>query len=712
VPARVEKREHGSTVGVGDVWMLLTAQWSSPASKRTGSQRTLRLFLGMARRRSGRSRGSPHEDAAAAGAIRNRDSIARRVVIATLALALVVGAVFATLLRSIEDARSAERSARHSQDVLIAANGLELRVLDLETGQRGFILTRQMQFLVPWQQARATLPQEELALLKLVAGDPTQEARVREIVAATRSYIDDYSMPLVHAAERNDPSVKTVAVTAEGEARVNAIRADFARLLDAERRTSAATARASADAAHRAYAAVVVGIGASIALLALYAAYLTRAIVRPIRRVATLTGRLAGGDLAARLPETGVGEIGALQRAFNVMGASLELSRDELAALADEQAGLRRVATLVAQGASPDDLLAAVASEIGQLLPADYAIIGRYDANGTEFTAVGNWSREGDSAGFPTTLAVGGRNVTALVWQTRRTARIDPDETASGPVAAYHRALGVRSTVGVPINVEGHLWGIVIAASTRDESMPEDTETRLGRFTELVSTAIANAEAQAALTASRARIIVTADEARRRFERDLHDGAQQRFVTVALRVRAAQAAVPPDLPELAYELDHAADELTRGIDELRHFAQGIHPAILAEGGLRPALRKLARASTVPVDLDVRANGRLPERVEVAAYYVVSEALTNAAKHGQASSVTVRVETAGDVLRVGVHDDGVGGARFGRGSGLVGLKDRVEALGGEITLQSEPAAGTSLSIELPLTDDAGASQDGP
>ena len=185
-------------------------------------------------------------------------------VLATVALALVVGAVFATLLLTIEDARTAQRSARHSQDVLIAANGLEERVLDLETGLRGFILTRQMEFLVPWQRALATLPQEGPALLRLVKGDPTQEARVREILAAARSYIDDYSKPLVKAAEQNDPSAKTVAATAEGEARVNAIRADFAQLLEAERRTSIATARASNDAAHRAYAVAVVGIGATI----------------------------------------------------------------------------------------------------------------------------------------------------------------------------------------------------------------------------------------------------------------------------------------------------------------------------------------------------------------------------------------------------------------------------------------------------------------
>jgi signal transduction histidine kinase len=385
------------------------------------------------------------------------------------------------------------------------------------------------------------------------------------------------------------------------------------------------------------------------------------------------------------------------------MGASLERGRDQLAALAAEQGGLRRVATLVAQGTSPSDVLAAVAHEIGQLLPVDRAVIGRYDANGAELNVVGGWSREPDAPDYPSTFALGGRNVTTLVWQTSAPARLELDEPASGPIAPHLEAMGIRSTVGVPINVEGRLWGIVIVASSRGEPMRDDTEERLRRFTELVSTAIANAEAQAELTASRARIIVTADETRRRFERDLHDGAQQRFVTAALRVRAAQSAVPPDLPELAGELEVAAVELARAIDELRDFAHGIHPAILAAGGLGPALDSLARAAAVPVDLVMHTRGRLPERIEVAAYYVVSEALTNAAKHGHATSVTVRVEAMGDTLRVDIRDDGVGGAEFGRGSGLVGLKDRVEALSGEITLQSEPTAGTLLSIELPLTD---------
>jgi signal transduction histidine kinase len=646
--------------------------------------------------------------AATVAAIRNPGGIAQRMLLASVALALVVGAGFAILLLPVQEARNAERSALHSQDVLIAAHGLEQRVLDLERGQRGFILTRQPRFLMPWQQAREELPQEERALLGLVRGDPAQQARVREIARAARSYIDDYSVPLVNAAARGDPSAKTVAATAEGEARVRVIRADFAGLLEAERRTSAATAGASARAARRAYAGLVVGIVVSLALVALYAGYLTRAIVGPIRRAAALAGRVAGGDLTARLPETGVGEIGALQRSFNVMGASLERGRDELTALADEQAGLRRVATLVAQGSSAGDLLAAVAAEIGQLFPVDYVLIGRYEDAG-DITTVGSWSRHAGPADFPGEWAAGVRKLAALVRRTGRPARTQPDGPAPDPRAPNARARRIRSSVGVPISVEAHLWGIVIAATTHEEPIPDATETRLGSFTELVSTAIANAEAKAALTASRARIVVTADEIRRRFARDLHDGAQREFVNVSLRLELARAAMPPDLPDVAAELDETVVELNAAIRSLGDFARGIHPTTLTRDGLRPALDALARQSAVPVDLELRTDGRLPEPIEVAAYYIVSEALTNAAKHARASCLTVRIEAAGDRLRLGVRDDGVGGADFGGGSGLVGLKDRVEALGGWITVQSKPAAGTSLEVELPFTETVGASR---
>ena len=250
---------------------------------------------------------------------------------------------------------------------------------------------------------------------------------------------------------------------------------------------------------------------------------------------------------------------------------------------------------------------------------------------------------------------------------------------------------GVRGAVASPIVVEGRLWG-AIAAGSRRGRLPADTEQRLADFTELVATAIANAESQAELTTSRARIVAAADQARRRIERDLHDGAQQRLVSLALQLRAARAAVPPELGDLGADLDRAAAAAAGALDELREIARGIHPAILAEGGLRPALKVLARRSPVPVDLQVRADGRLPEPVEVSAYYVVAEALTNAAKHARASAVSVQVEVAGDVLRVAVRDDGAGGADFTGGTGLAGLKDRVEALGGRIFLDSPPRGG--------------------
>jgi signal transduction histidine kinase len=310
------------------------------------------------------------------------------------------------------------------------------------------------------------------------------------------------------------------------------------------------------------------------------------------------------------------------------------------------------------------------------------------------------------SNGFPPVVVgdrepVGGRNVTSLVFETGQLARIDSYEDATGPVGDIALEVGVRASVGAPISIAGELWGVMIVAS-RSEPLPADTEARLAGFTELAATAVANAEARAEVTASRARIVAAADQARRRIEQDVHDGAQQPLVTLALRLRAARAAVPPELGELGAELDRATALATGALYELREIARGIHPAVLAKGGLRLALNALARRSPVPVDLQVHTDGRLPEPVEVSAYYLVAEALTNAAKHARATAIGVEVQVVGHLLVVAVRDDGVGGAGLAGGSGLAGLKDRVEALGGRIVLHSPRGAGTSLRAELPLT----------
>lgn len=393
---------------------------------------------------------------------------------------------------------------------------------------------------------------------------------------------------------------------------------------------------------------------------------------------------------------------------FTVVGAYVSILIGELAQLAEERAAsgrvetaLRRVATLAARSAPPEELFAAVPKEAGQLLEAGQMTMIRYASDDTS-TIVANWRRTGDAV--PPVGArepIGGRNLTTTIWQTGRPARIDGYADASGAAAVAAREAGFRAAAGAPILVQGRLWGALIAGALDDRPLPVDTEARLASFTELVATAIANAENLAELTASRARVVAAADETRRRIERDLHDGAQQRLVTLSLALQAAQRAVPPQLSELDGELSQVAEGLADVLEDLQEMARGIHPAILAHGGLEPALKALARRSSVPVELDVRATEALPMRIEVAAYYVVSEALTNAAKHAHASVVHVNADAAGGALRLRVRDDGAGGADPVRGTGLVGLKDRVEALGGRITVQSPAGAGTCLEIELPL-----------
>jgi signal transduction histidine kinase/uncharacterized protein YoaH (UPF0181 family) len=424
-------------------------------------------------------------------------------------------------------------------------------------------------------------------------------------------------------------------------------------------------------------------------------------VAAPITVEGRLWGALAAVSKAVRpLPPDAERRLAEFTELVATAIANAE-SREELDRLVEEQAALRRVATLVALEASPAEVFEAISAEVGRLVPADAAALCRYETDGT-VTALGGWSRRGDPHVQVGERVVAERGTAARkVFETQRPARVSGYEEASGRGRDTASAAGWRSTVGAPVIVEGRLWGLVVVASTTDRPLPLDTEGRLVEFTELLATAITNAETRGELEASRARIVATADATRRRIERDLHDGAQQQLLSLALQVRAAQANAPAQLGGHRAELSHIAEGLTDVLDGLREIALGLHPAILAEGGLGPALKTLARRSAVPVELEVRADGRLPEAVEVTAYYVVSEALTNAAKHAGASNVRVTVEVSSGLLRVVVRDDGHGGADPVRGSGLLGLKDRSEAIGGTMSLESPHGAGTSLRVELPL-----------
>ena len=367
--------------------------------------------------------------------------------------------------------------------------------------------------------------------------------------------------------------------------------------------------------------------------------------------------------------------------------------------IAEEQAALRRVAMLVARAAPSAEVLTAVTEETGRLLGADFTTMARYGPDDTT-TVVATWGCADVAVRVGARMKLGGQNLHTMIFQTRRPARIDDYAGASGPVAEVARALGIRAAAGVPVSVAGRLWGVMTAGS-RAGPLQAGTGARLAGFTELAGTAIADAEAQAALAAARARIVATADATRRRIERNLHDGAQQRLVSLALDLRAVQAAAGARNRGVVHELDRISAGLDDVLEDLREIARGLHPAILAERGLNPALKALARRSAIPVRLDIQIEGRLPESAETAAYYTVSEALTNAAKHARATAADVQVAETDGVLRVRVRDDGRGGADFSQGSGLLGLMDRAEALGGHFRLHSPPGAGTTLEIELPL-----------
>jgi signal transduction histidine kinase len=454
-------------------------------------------------------------------------------VIASGLLALLVGGAFGVLLVALGDEREALDLSQHSERVLVSARALERLVIDLETGERGFLLTSDERFLEPWTDAQAALP-DAMSELEGLARVPRQHERAQAITGGISSYLEDYSRPVVAAARRGDPAARSVATAEEGRRRVDVLRTEFDRLRATERGLASDRQDRANAATGRAVAAAVAGLVGSVLLILLVGGYLARAIVIPVRRAAAMAGRLAGGDLSVRMPETGVGEISALERSFNTMARSLETSRAEL-------------------------------------------------------------------------------------------------------------------------------------------------------------------------TASRARVVAAGDDALRRIERDLHDGTQQRLVSLGLELRAAEAMVPPESDELRARLSHAAQGLAEAVEDLQEISRGIHPAILSKGGLGPALKALARRSAVPVELDLRVDRRLPEPVEVTAYYVVSEALTNAAKHANPSVIRVEAEAADGAVRIAVRDDGAGGADPDHGSGLVGLQDRVEAIGGLLEVTSPPGGGTSLLVTIPLGD---------
>jgi signal transduction histidine kinase len=389
----------------------------------------------------------------------------------------------------------------------------------------------------------------------------------------------------------------------------------------------------------------------------------------------------------------------ALDEAGAALAVENERLHRELRARLEEERALRRVATLVAQEHEPEMVLGVVTEEVARHLGADASLTVRYDSP-ERATIVSEWSAPG-VASFPSgEIEMTPELAVAQVYATRAPARADSYEGLPGKYPALLREIGMRASVAAPILVDGELWGAVAASSTA-EPFPADAEVRLGAFAELVAQAIANVDARVKLKESRARIVEAADEARRRIERDLHDGAQQHLVSLAVSLRfLAQRAEPAT----AWGIEGCIADLQTALSELRELARGLHPAVLTERGLEAALPSLTAHSPVPVVLDADLEGRLSPAHETALYFVAAEALTNVAKYAGATTATVTLRSNDGWAEITVADDGVGGARPEHGSGLRGLADRVEALGGRLAVVSPPGKGTTVSARLPMAMD--------
>jgi PAS domain S-box-containing protein len=373
----------------------------------------------------------------------------------------------------------------------------------------------------------------------------------------------------------------------------------------------------------------------------------------------------------------------------------------KLRMLLSEQAALRRVATVVAREGEHAEVFAAVAEEVAQLLGADGAGLVRYEPDG-HGVLVGTWTQSGTPPlATGSVVELESETAAGVVYRTGQAGRCDHFEGREGSMAHTLEESGFRSSIGAPIYVEGRMWGALAVATTGEDPLPEHAEWRLGSFAELVAQALANADAREQLAASRVRLVEAGDAERRRLERNLHDGAQQRLVALSLLVRHAQSRLPGDPEQARRLLETAGDELAAGLEDLRELARGIHPAVLSDRGLAAALEDVAHRAPVPVDVASVPAERLPESVEVAAYYLVSEALTNTAKYAEASSATLSISRVHERVVVEVADDGIGGADLTGGSGLRGLDDRIAALGGRLEIDSPRGRGTTIRATIPI-----------
>jgi len=471
-----------------------------------------------------------------------RAGLTTRLLAAAVVLAVIITAAFAFLLFAMASVNRAMGAATHSAQEIFVARDIRRALGDIETSQRGFIITGDQSFLGPWEVGRDRLP-ERLSTLRKLVDEPGQAIRAEQLERDALSYLNEYAIPLVAAARRGEPWVKSLAVSEDGKKRMDTIRTELEVYLSSELSMSLAEQAEEEHLYHRATMVAGGGIAVSVLVIAIGSVYLARTVLHPVRRTAQMAERLAAGDLSARMPQTGSAEIGVLEQNFNSMAESLQQNRDELARLNDEQTALRHVATLVAEGRPANEIFSAVTEEIGLLLRADITRLVRFETDGTG-TVCAAWTQGRDA------VPVGARiDIQATVAEH---VRKSGDPARRTEVSPPELPEGTYSAVGAPIMVGGAPWGAITGLSPIDRALPDAMEVRMAEFTHLVATAIANAQARSDLMSSRARIVAAADESRRHHHRAGRD--------LSRRVHSSERVVP-DLRQSDHDLTVASRRL-------------------------------------------------------------------------------------------------------------------------------------------------------
>ncbi|MET7423695.1 CHASE3 domain-containing protein [Dactylosporangium sp. NPDC005555] len=626
--------------------------------------------------------------------------LTHQVIVMCLAFTATLIAVLVVMMAMTANLDERVRSARGAQQALSDAGRLEGSLLAVESSERGFIITRDQRFMQSWERARAAIPQQAAQLAVSSAGNPSLRVLVQHLNGQIAAYLNEDSVPSMRAYLAGGAGPDDARLL-DTQSRLDAIHAGFAQFSTMQTRDAARQAAAEHADIVWARAVAVTGLTGSIVVVVSFAVFVNRRIVRPVRAAAGTADDLASRTLSARMPEDGPGEVGVLQRSFNAMAVSLEDQHHRLGRLVSEQSALRRIATLVACGTPPDAVFTAIAEEVGWLLRAEATMLLRFEPDGLA-TVVAAWGRGDPPAVIGTRTALHPHGVAAHVYAEQRPwlAAVGDGTPLTDPFLTEHR---ITTSVGAPIMVQGISWGALVVLARDKEHLRTEDVARTADFTDLAGVAVANLQARCDLAAASVRIADVGDEARRRIERDLHDGTQQRLLALLLDLRRIQKQASTGLADVPAELATTSADLACALDELRELSHGIHPAILTERGLGAALRTLARRSSVPTELDIRLQGRLPASIETNAYYIIAEAVTNAVKHANASYIRIVVVSDEHTLRICVEDDGVGGAEPSAGSGIRGLSDRIAALGGSSRLISLPGHGTTLQGTIPLPE---------